>query len=150
MAVYSLHLSLQQLSAEHLQESRGAWEPLLSERRVWKLTRHQNPFVSHPAPLSYLLKPLSSFLLPHILLLPPLLPFSSHPPPPPPPPSFSLTSPSSFLLPLLPSPSHSLPASSPSPSSPSFPPPPSLLQTLSFNISCIHRALQKWAVSVTK
>ena len=48
MAVYSLHLSLQQLSPEYLQENRDAWEPLLGERRVWKLARHQNPFVSHP------------------------------------------------------------------------------------------------------
>lgn len=47
MAVYSLHLSLQQLSPEYLQESKDTWEPLLGERRVWKLARHQNPFVSH-------------------------------------------------------------------------------------------------------
>lgn len=47
MAVYSLHLSLQQLSPEYLQENRDTWEPLLGERRVWKLARHQNPFVSH-------------------------------------------------------------------------------------------------------
>ena len=68
MAVYSLHLSLQQLSPEYLQENRDAWEPLLGERRVWKLARHQNPFVSH-APLCSLsnellklpLSPLSIF-----------------------------------------------------------------------------------------
>ena len=51
MAVYSLHLSLQQLSPEYLQENRDIWEPLLRERRVWKLARHQNPFVSHPPTL---------------------------------------------------------------------------------------------------
>ena len=105
MAVYSLHLSLQQLSPEYLQENRDIWEPLLKERRVWKLARHQNPFVSHPphsahcqmsssspCPPSLHSSFLSNWFLYHVgtVLLLPLLSLSL----------FSL-SPSSLSLPLL-------------------------------------------------
>ena len=98
MAVYSLHLSLQQLSPEYLQENRDTWEPLLGERRVWKLARHQNPFVSHfplgslpPRPhlffLSFSLPPQTHFvaccvLLPLFSPTSPLPPSSSSPSPP--------------------------------------------------------------------
>ena len=104
MAVYSLHLSLQQLSPEYLQENRDTWEPLLGERRVWKLARHQNPFVSH-FPLSSLPPPphlfFLSFSLPLKLTLLHVVCFSLFSLPPPLPPSSSSPSPS--LLPLPPS-----------------------------------------------
>ena len=116
MAVYSLHLSLQQLSPEYLQENRDTWEPLLGERRVWKLARHQNPFVSHfplgslpPRPhlffLSFSLPPQTHFvaccvLLPLFSPTSPLPPSSSSPSPPllPLPPSCPLPERTSILL----------------------------------------------------
>ena len=45
MTVYGLSLTLQQLPAEYLIQSKATWEPLLSEKRLWKLGKHQNPFV---------------------------------------------------------------------------------------------------------
>ena len=46
MSVYGLSLALQRLEGEELAERQSIWEPLLGGKKLWKLARHQNPYVS--------------------------------------------------------------------------------------------------------
>lgn len=45
MALYGLSLILQRLPAEHIAEKREEWETFVAEKRLWRLARHQNPYV---------------------------------------------------------------------------------------------------------
>lgn len=46
MSLFGLSLTLNQLSGDFLEENNELWTPLLSENRLWKLNKHQNPSVS--------------------------------------------------------------------------------------------------------
>ena len=46
MALYGLSLTLQRLPKEFITERQEEWEGFVAEKRLWKLTRHHNPYVS--------------------------------------------------------------------------------------------------------
>ena len=45
MCLNGLSLALSRLQTQFLAERRGDWENLLAEKRLWKLARHNNPYV---------------------------------------------------------------------------------------------------------
>lgn len=45
MAVYGLSLTFQRLPAQLIADRQEDWETFLTEKRLWKLARHQNPYV---------------------------------------------------------------------------------------------------------
>eukprot|EP00731_Ephydatia_muelleri_P018544 Em0011g584a len=45
MSLFGLSLTLNQLSGDFLEENNELWTPLLSENRLWKLNKHQNPSI---------------------------------------------------------------------------------------------------------
>ena len=45
MALYGLSLTLQRLPDNLISEKREDWETFLTEKRLWKLVRHHNPYV---------------------------------------------------------------------------------------------------------
>ncbi len=45
MALHGLSLTLRRLPKDYIAENRADWEQLLSEKKLWKLSKHQNPFV---------------------------------------------------------------------------------------------------------
>ena len=45
MSLHGLSLALHRLPGEFLRERREDWEGAVTERRLWKLTRHNNPYV---------------------------------------------------------------------------------------------------------
>ena len=45
MSLHGLSLALHRLPGEFLRERREDWEGVVTEKRLWKLTRHNNPYV---------------------------------------------------------------------------------------------------------
>ena len=46
MALYGLSLTFQRLPDQFIADRREEWEEFVSEKRLWKLTRHDNPYVT--------------------------------------------------------------------------------------------------------
>ena len=46
MSLYGLSLTLQRLPVQFIADRLSEWEGFVAEKRLWKLARHQNPYVS--------------------------------------------------------------------------------------------------------